>query len=85
MSAQTSTYKLTPEQFEQAKAALQQQYHIAITGNTFSESGFGTTVDGSYDGVANLIVSAHGMFAGKAMEKVQDIVNAVTAQGGQAQ
>jgi hypothetical protein len=77
MSTQTQTYKLTPTQYEAAKSALQQQYHISINGNTFSESGFGTTVDGSYDGVANLIVSAHGMFAGKAMEKVQAIIDAV--------
>ena len=73
----TQTWKLTPAQFEAAKVMLQQEYLIAINGNTFSESGFGTTVDGSYDGVANLIVSAHGMFAGKAMEKVQAIIDAV--------
>jgi uncharacterized protein YqgV (UPF0045/DUF77 family) len=77
MSAQTSTFKMTPGQFEAAKVMLQQEYLIAITGSTFSESGFGTTVEGSYDGVANLIVSAHGMFAGKAMEKVQAVIDAV--------
>ena len=77
MSTQTSTFKLTPAQFQAAKDDLQTQYHIAITGNTFEESGFGTTVQGSYDGVANLIISAHGMFADKAMAKVEAIIAAV--------
>lgn len=78
MSTQTQTYKLTPTQYEAAKTQLQQQYHISIPGNTFSESGFGTTVDGAYDGVANLIVSANGIFAGQAMQRVQTLIEGVT-------
>ena len=72
------TWKLTPEQFQAAKTALQQQYKVSFEGNTWvSPEHWDTHIELAYDGESNLVVQAIGPFAKQGMERVETLLAAV--------
>jgi hypothetical protein len=60
MSTVTKTYKLTLEQFHALVAEVDKDFDLNINGNTFEATQDDVTLEATYDGESNLIISLTG-------------------------
>lgn len=60
MSTVTKTYKFTLEQFHALVAEVDKDFDLNINGNTFEATQDDVTLEATYDGESNLIISLTG-------------------------
>jgi hypothetical protein len=79
MSTVTKTYKLTLEQFHALVAEVDKDFDLNINGNTFKATQGDVTLEATYDGESNLIISLTGPWIEDkiGMGKIQRLIDAV--------
>ena len=82
MSTVTKTFNLTLEQFHALVAEVDKDFDLNINGNTFKATQSDVTLEATYDGESNLIISLTGPWIKDkiGMGKIEGLIRAVTAQ-----
>ncbi len=79
MSTVTKTFNLTLEQFHALVAEVDKDFDLNINGNTFKATQSDVTLEATYDGESNLIISLTGPWIKDkiGMGKIEGLIGAV--------